>query len=242
MAERLAEYTRELRERSAVTDFVRWVSCLVDVEQFGGFVAEHFERKFPLSPNLELVRKAAVAAGNTTDANWAAPLTTLPAALARAFIDLVARASIIGRLEGAVRAPFNLIIPTLTAHGTFAWVTEGASKPATKLAFSGATLAPLKAGGLVVVTQELMKLAVPDAETVIRTALVNGLAEFLDSQFVDPAIAAVTGARAWELGASALTTVDIVFRWRVYLPLFVGVYAVTIPTDIIRYTCFARKT
>jgi len=77
--------------------------------------------------------------------------------------------------------------------GSYHWIAQGLSKPLTSLAFASTTLPVTKAGGIVVVTNDLLKLGTPNAETVVRTLMVNGLARYLDTQFLDPAVAAVAG-------------------------------------------------
>ena len=42
-------------------------------------------------------------------------------------------------------------------------------------------------------TEELVKLSTPSAEALVRADMVAGIAQFLDQQFIDPAVAAVAG-------------------------------------------------
>jgi hypothetical protein len=42
-------------------------------------------------------------------------------------------------------------------------------------------------------TQELIKLSNPSAEALVRADMIAGIAQFLDAQFIDPAVAAVAG-------------------------------------------------
>src|SRR5262249_32701278 len=46
-----------------------------------------------------------------------------------------------------------------------------------------------KATGEVIVTDELLRLATPGTEVFLRDALAKGVAEFVDKQFCDPAVA-----------------------------------------------------
>ena len=87
--------------------------------------------------------------------------------------------------------PFNTKVPTQTAGGTYGWVGEGKPKPLTALAFSSATLAVAKAAGIIVITEELARLSSPSAEAVVRADMIAGIAQFLDGQFIDPAVAEV---------------------------------------------------
>jgi HK97 family phage major capsid protein len=50
-----------------------------------------------------------------------------------------------------------------------------------------------KAAGIITITEELARLSSPDAEDVARNDMINGIVAFVDGQFLDPAVAAVTG-------------------------------------------------
>jgi HK97 family phage major capsid protein len=54
------------------------------------------------------------------------------------------------------------------------------------------TLRWAKAAGIVVLTDELVRFSSPAAESVVRADLIAAMAQFLDRQFVDPAVAAVS--------------------------------------------------
>jgi len=81
-------------------------------------------------------------------------------------------------------------IPIQTAGGTYGWVGQGAPKPVTKLTFGTDQLGIAKAAGIIVLTQELVRLSDPSAEAVVRADMIAGIAQFLDQQFIDPAIVA----------------------------------------------------
>jgi HK97 family phage major capsid protein len=141
------------------------------------------------TPEVETVLKAAVAAGTTTDTNWAKPLVEYEN-MAGEFAELLRPATIIGRIPGLRRVPFNIKIPRQTGGSSVGWVGEGKPKPVSALAFDQITLGMAKAAGIVVITDELARSSSPAAEGVVRDDLVAQTAQFLDSQFVDPAKAA----------------------------------------------------
>lgn len=144
------------------------------------------------TPEVELVLKAAVAPGTTTDATWAGPLAPLQP-LAAEFLELLRPATILGKVDGFVRVPFNVSVPSQTGGGTYAWVGQGAPKPVGKLQFGTATLGITKAAGIIVITEELARTSTPSAEAVIRNDMIAGMGQYLDQQFIDPAVAAVAG-------------------------------------------------
>lgn len=134
--------------------------------------------------------KGAIAAGNTTDTTWAAPLVQY-VNMASEFVELLYPLTILGRMKGLRMVPFNIRFPTQTAGATVGWVGQNIAKPVSKLAFSSTTLGFAKAAGIVVVTTELAKLSSPAAEGLVRTDLLNTMAQFEDKQFIDPGVAAV---------------------------------------------------
>jgi hypothetical protein len=50
-----------------------------------------------------------------------------------------------------------------------------------------------KVAGIIVLTEELVRFSNPSAEALVRADMVAGIAQFLDQQFIDPAVAAVAG-------------------------------------------------
>jgi HK97 family phage major capsid protein/HK97 family phage prohead protease len=152
--------------------------------------AEYAEARWGDStPEVALYLKAAMAPGNTTDTTWALPLVNQT--IVSDFIELLRPATILGRIPGLRNVPFNCKVPSQTAGGTYGWVGEGKPKPLTKLAFSSATLAVNKVAGIIVLTEELVRLSNPKAEELVRADMIAGIAQFLDQQFIDPAVAEV---------------------------------------------------
>ena len=148
------------------------------------------ERWKDSTPEVELYLKAAVAAGTTTDPAWAGALAVVNNVTGE-FLELLRPATILGKIPGLLAVPFNAAVPVQTAGGSYGWVGQGAPKPVTKLGFGTATLGVAKAAGIVVLTEELVRLSNPQAEDVVRRDMIAGIAQFLDQQFVDPAVAAV---------------------------------------------------
>lgn len=146
---------------------------------------------FADTPEVATILKAAVAAGTTTDATWAEPLVEYQT-LANEFIELLRPQTILGRIPNLREVPFNVRMPKQTGGGTYGWVGEGAPKPVGKLTFGEVTLRWAKAAGIIVLTEELVRQSNPKAETIVRDDMTKGIAQFLDGQFVDPAVAAVS--------------------------------------------------
>ena len=158
------------------------------------------------TPQVETILKAAVAAGTTTDTTWAKPLVEYEN-MASEFAELLRPATIIGRIPGLRRVPFNIKIPRQTGGSTVGWVGEGKPKPVSALAFDQVTLGMAKTAGIVVITDELARSSSPAAEEVVRQDLIDQTAQFLDRQFVDPTVTAVAGVSPASItnGVDAIT-------------------------------------
>lgn len=144
------------------------------------------------TPQVETVLKAAVAAGTTTDTNWAKPLVEY-SNMASEFAELLRPATILGRIDGLRRVPFNIKVPRQTGGASASWVGEGAPKPVSSLAFDSITLGHTKVAGIVVMTEELVRFSNPAAEDIVRRDLVETIGGLIDKDFVDPAKAEVAG-------------------------------------------------
>jgi HK97 family phage major capsid protein/HK97 family phage prohead protease len=142
------------------------------------------------TPEVELYIKAAIAPGGTTDPAWAGALAAVNN-MRGDFLELLRPATIIGKIPNLHTAPFNAAIPIQTAGGVYGWVGQGAPKGVTKAAYGTVTLGVSKAAGIIVLTEELVKLSNPSAEDTVRREMIAGIAKFLDQQFIDPAVAAV---------------------------------------------------
>jgi len=106
------------------------------------------------------------------------------------FVEMLMPQTIIGKVPGFRKVPFNIPIITQTGGSTFEWVGEGAPKPVGELAFERTTLGYTKCAGIVVLTEELIRLSTPNAEDRARGDLIEQCAKFLDEQFIQVAIAA----------------------------------------------------
>jgi HK97 family phage major capsid protein/HK97 family phage prohead protease len=153
--------------------------------------------KFGDTPEVESIlraefQKAAIAAGTTTDSTWASPLVELTNA-ASEFVELLRPATIIGRIPGLTRVPFNQKIPRGTSDPTAYWVGEGAVKPLSAMAFDSIELLFNKVAGIVPMTEELMRFSNPAAEGLVRNGLIAAIAYLTDRDFLDPSKAEVVG-------------------------------------------------
>ena len=146
------------------------------------------------TPEVETVLRAAVAAGSTTDADWAKPLVEYQN-MTSEFAELLRPQTIIGRIEGLRRVPFNIKVPRQTAGSSASWVGEGKPKPVSELAFDQIQLGMTKLAGIVVLTEELVRASNPAAEGIVRTDLAATIVSTTDRDFVDPANAGTANVK-----------------------------------------------
>jgi HK97 family phage major capsid protein len=140
--------------------------------------------------------KAAVPAGTT--GGWAAPLVGADSAIFADFVEFLRPQTILGKfgtsgVPSLRRVPFRTALIGQTSGGAGYWVGEGNAKPLTKFDFSRTTLDPLKVANIAVVTEEVLRDSSPSAEGILRDSLAGALKSRLDTDFIDPAKAAVAG-------------------------------------------------
>ena len=189
------------------TGFIRYVQALAVSKGSRLEAIEYAKQWKDSTPEVELVLKAAVAAGTTTDATWAGPLVQLQN-LTDEFLAMLRPATILGKVPNMRRVPFNISIPAQTGGGTYGWVGQGAPKPVGKLAFTAVTLGITKCAGIIVITEELARTSTPSAEATIRADMIAGIAAFLDTEFTDPTKAAVANVSPGSVtnGVTPITT------------------------------------
>lgn len=170
--------------------------------------AEYAKRWQDTTPEVPLVLKAAVTAATTQDPNWAGALT-VKQNITGEFLELLRAATVVDRIPNLREVPFNVSVPAQTGTGVYQWVGEGKPKPLTKLAFSAVTLGFAKVAGIIVLTEEVIRLSNPKAENICRDDMIAGIAAFIDTQFLDPAVAAVANVHPASVtnGVTPITSV-----------------------------------
>jgi HK97 family phage major capsid protein len=176
------------------TAFTRYV--IAQCRAKGNLVqaAEIAKQWHDTTPEVAEVLKAAVAAGTTTDAAWAAPLVPYQN-MTSEFIELLRPQVLTSRLTQLRAVPFNVRIPGQTSGSTVSWVGETSPKPVSALGFQDITLRFNKLAGIVVISEELARLSTPSAEAIIQNDLTAQIAQFTDDSFINPAYAAITDVR-----------------------------------------------
>jgi len=157
-------------------------------------VLQHAVRVGNTNDPASWLQRAAVAPGTTQDPAWAAPLINYQI-MSSEFIELLRPETILGNLTGFRRVPFNIKIPRQTAGATANWVGEGLSKPVSNLQFDNVTVPWAKIAVICIITQELARFSNPDAEMLVRDDLIATIAQFMDVQFIDGAVAPIANLK-----------------------------------------------
>jgi HK97 family phage major capsid protein/HK97 family phage prohead protease len=137
------------------------------------------------TPEVMEVIKTATNAGTTSSTTWAAPLVQYND-MASEFIELLRPETILGKLDGVRRVPFNIRIPRQTGGTSGTFVGEGSPTPVQALAFDNITMPWAKASTIVVITLELARFSDPNAEALVRNDIIAGVAQYLDKRLIDP--------------------------------------------------------
>jgi HK97 family phage major capsid protein/HK97 family phage prohead protease len=172
--------------------FARGVICKMAALISGGAMTalDIAKARYPHDPRIPVMLKAAVAAGTTTDATWAGPLVYANN-LASEFIEYLRPKTIVGRIPGLTRVPFNVRIIGQTSGASANWVGQGVPKPVTKFDVAPVTVGFTKIAAISVITDELARFSSPSAEALVRDELGRAIVARMDIDFIDPAKAAV---------------------------------------------------
>jgi HK97 family phage major capsid protein len=143
-------------------------------------------------PQIEqsLRQKTAVAVGTAVGTTYAGPLVYAQN-LVQEFVNLLWPMSVMGRIQGLRRVPFNSRIPRENSVISVEWVGEGRAKPVGALSFDSVTITFAKCALIIGVTDELARFSNPSVEVLARDTLAKGITQFIDQQFLS-ANAAVT--------------------------------------------------
>lgn len=108
--------------------------------------------------------------------------------LANEFIEMLRAETIVDKLSSQMRAaPFNATIPGMATGGIAAWVGEGEAKPATNPTFNTVEIKHHKLAGIVVRTDDLLKLSSPGTDQMLRDDMIEACAALIDNTFIDTA-------------------------------------------------------
>ena len=167
-------------------EFARAVICRAAGAKMGVSALELAKHYYPDFPRIQSFLKEAVPAGSTLDSTWAGPLV-YPQNLVNEFVEFLRDMTIIGKIDGFTRVPFNSRFNGQTSGGAGYWVGQGKAKPLTKFDYNEITVPFTKVANISVLTEELIRFSNPNAEINVRNQLARACQERLDIDFIDPA-------------------------------------------------------
>jgi HK97 family phage major capsid protein len=165
--------------------FARFVRCCVAAKGIPISALQIAEKQYPDMDDLHTVLRAAVSAGNTHADAFGANLIAYQV-MASEFIEYLRPMTVIGRIPGLRRVPFNVRIPRQTAGASAYWVGEGQPKPVTNLAFDYILLRWTKLANIAVLTDEVIRFSNPAIDTLVRDDLAAAIVQQQDTDFLDP--------------------------------------------------------
>lgn len=171
-------------------EFARYVICQMASIKYRRDPLDLAKQYYPDNPRIQWLIKDNIPAGSTQDTTFASPLVN-PTTLVSEFLEWLRPQTIIGRIPGLRRVPFNIRITGQTSGATGYWVGEGQSKPLTRFGTTATTLTWAKVAAIIAITDELARFSSPSAETLVRDELGAALLERIDVDFTDPSKAAV---------------------------------------------------
>lgn len=112
-------------------------------------------------------------------------------------LSIVRPLTIIGKLQGLRRVPFDIQLGTTTSASGANWVGEGKAAPLTRSTFSriATTIPRLKVVAIVVVTEELAKSSTPNAESTLSKDFNDACVSAADVAFIDPANSGIANVK-----------------------------------------------
>ncbi len=140
---------------------------------------------------VNIIKVGEVPGGGSGSGEWGAELVTANNRFTGDFIEFLYAATVFDKL--ALRTiPQNVMVKGQDGAATAYWVGESKPIPATTADFFSVSLTPLKVAALAVISNELIRDSSPDAEMMVRDALVQASAQRVDTTFLSTS-AAVAG-------------------------------------------------
>lgn len=144
------------------------------------------------TPDVHQFLMTAVEAGTKTASGWADDLV-YPTNLVSEFVDLLRAQTIVDRIPGLRRVPFNIRMGTQSTGTTAYWVGEARPIPMSKIGTANMALDRHKVAALSAISEELARDSSPGAEAFVRDDMLKETRELIDTSFIDPDRAEVSG-------------------------------------------------
>lgn len=166
--------------------FARYVMCYGHSKGDNYRAKELAEKHYPDDKRIAnfAEMKAAVGGAWTADsAGWAEDIAEAQT-IATDFIDFLRPMTIVDRIQGFTRVPFNVKVSRLATDVGGYWKGQSLPTPLTSGVFDTVTMDITGVGSIAVLTKEQMRFSNINAEATIRDALARKLVRVLDATFV----------------------------------------------------------
>lgn len=157
-----------------------------------GAIAQANKRWMFETPDVHQYLMTAVEAGTKTASGWADDFV-YPTNLVSEFVELLRAQTILDRIPGLRRVPFNIRMGTQSSGTTAYWVGEARPIPMSKLGTANLALDRHKVAALCALSEELARDGSPGAEAFIRDDMLKETRELIDTSLIDPDRAEVSG-------------------------------------------------
>lgn len=174
--------------------FARYVRCCIASGGIPISALHIAEKQYPDMDDLHTILRAAVAAGSTSADAFAGSLVQYTN-LVGEFVEFLRPMTVLGRIPGLRRVPFNVRIPRQTSGGSAYWVGEGQPKPLTTMALDTITLRWKKLANIAVLTDEVTRFSNPAIDALVRDDLARAIAQEEDTAFLSPSNAGTTDVK-----------------------------------------------
>lgn len=141
------------------------------------------------TPDVAMALKAAMGAMNIEDE------VALLGPVGFDYAEFLRPQTILGRLIGLRRIPFQTRMVSQSGGLMAHWVGEQNPKPISRADFAGDTLLPATVAAIAIITEELARSSAPSAESALSRDLNRAGAEAMDRAFIDPANAGIVDVK-----------------------------------------------
>ena len=197
----LGRVSSAIEERSQASAFAAFGKILLESDStIGPGGARALAEQRGLHKVVDLLQKSAVSPGTFAGS----PLTE-PTGPAAAWLQALASSGAFdGMLPSMVRVPANQRVGYLTLGGS-AWATaEGSLKKLTALSLGSSTLTPRKIVGMLIATNELVRLGGPVGLALFDNALRAAVIKETDAAFISTITTGVTPATSLGAGVASI--------------------------------------
>lgn len=191
----------------AFAQYVRSLAAAQGNKHIAAQIAKQQADAGAIDHRVAAFAKAAVSGATTDDAAWAGNLVHNPGEIVQDFVTYLRDRTIIGQFgqDGipALRAGVEGVpINQQTSAGSADWVGEGHAKPVTSWGYSKKRLETYKLAAIAVASDELLRKASLQADTMLRDELARAVAEKEDETFIGTAAGTATTPAGILNGAS----------------------------------------